>query len=157
MISTRTPSTPRKVKPKKASSAEVEAEAPTKPVRTPLTAKELRHFRGLLLLKRAEIIGDLSAMEAAALEAGGNLSHLPIHMADVGSDTYDQDFNLGLAESERVRLREIDDALQRIEDKTYGICQKTGNPIPKARLNAKPWAKYTIEAARQIEEEEARR
>ena len=48
-------------------------------------------------------------------------------------------------------LREIDEALQRIVDRTYGICQMTGKPIPKARLEAKPWAKYTIEAARQLE------
>jgi RNA polymerase-binding transcription factor DksA len=74
-------------------------------------------------------------------------------MADIGSDTYDQDFMLGLAESERRRIREIDEALQRIEDKTYGVCQMTGKQIPKARLNAKPWARYTVEAARLIEEQ----
>jgi RNA polymerase-binding transcription factor DksA len=76
---------------------------------------------------------------------------MPIHMADIGTDTYDQDFMLGLAEAERRRLREIDAALGRIEDRTYGVCQMTGKPIPKARLNAKPWARYTIEAAREIE------
>jgi RNA polymerase-binding transcription factor DksA len=58
---------------------------------------------------------------------------------------------LSLAEAERRGLREIDEALQRIEERTYGICQMTGKPIPKARLKAKPWAKYTIEAAREIE------
>jgi DnaK suppressor protein len=72
-------------------------------------------------------------------------------MADIGTDTYDQDFMLGLAESERRRLREIDWALARIADRTYGVCQMTGKQIPKARLNAKPWARYTIEAAREIE------
>ena len=56
-----------------------------------------------------------------------------------------------LTETERQRLREVDDALRRIEIKTYGICQLTGKPIPKARLKAKPWAKYTIESARQME------
>ena len=56
-----------------------------------------------------------------------------------------------LAEAERRRLREIDAALARIEDRTYGVCQMTDKPIPKARLNAKPWARYTIEAAREIE------
>ncbi len=76
---------------------------------------------------------------------------MPIHMADIGTDTYDQDFILGLAETERQGLREIDEALQRIESRTFGICQMTGKPIPKARLNAKPWAKYTIEAAREVE------
>ena len=123
-----------------------------KPLKTKLNRKDLGHYRTLLLLKRAELVGDLSAMEAQALQAnGGKTSHMPIHMADVGSDTFDQDFMLGMAENERQRLREIDAALKRIEDKTYGICQMTEKVIPRTRLNAKPWARYTIEAARQIE------
>jgi len=123
-----------------------------KPVKTKLPKRDLDRFRNLLLIKRAEQLGDLDAMEAEALRSGGgNLSHMPIHMADIGTDAYDQDFMLGLAESERQLIREIDEALQRIEDRTYGICLMTGKPIPKARLNAKPWAKYTIEAARMIE------
>ncbi len=127
-------------------------EKPVKLLKTKLTKKQLNHYRGLLLIKRAELVGDLSAMEAAALRSsGGELSHMPIHMADIGSDTYDQDFTLGLAENERQHLREIDEALQRIEDRTYGVCQMTGKDIPKARLEAKPWAKYTIEAARIVE------
>lgn len=123
-----------------------------KPVKTKLGKTELDHYRELLLNQRADLVGDLSAMEAQALQAGaGNPSHMPNHMADVGTDTFDQDFMLGLAETERLRLREIDEALKRIEDKTYGVCQMTGKPIPKARLNAKPWARYTIEAALEIE------
>ncbi len=91
-------------------------------------------------------------MEEQALQStGGNLSHMPIHMADIGTDTYDQDFMLGLAETERKLLREIDDALVRIENRTYGVCMMTGKQIPRARLNAKPWARYTIEAAREVE------
>ncbi len=126
--------------------------ASQEPVKTKLSRKELNHYRHLLLIKRGELVGDLSAMEAEALRSdGGSLSHMPIHMADIGTDTFDQDFMLGLAETERQRLREIDEALGRIEDGTYGICQMTNKPIPKARLNAKPWAKYTVEAARELE------
>ena len=125
---------------------------PVGSIKTKLSRKELNHYRDLLLLKRRELVGDLHAMENEALRSGGgNLSHMPIHMADIGTDTYDQDFMLGLAAAERDQLREIDAALQRIEDRTYGVCQLTGKPIPKARLDAKPWAKYTIEAARQME------
>lgn len=125
---------------------------PTKPRKTKLTKKQLDEYRAQLLRKRSELLGDLNAMEKQALQStGGTLSHMPIHMADIGTDTYDQDFILGLAETERQGLREIDEALQRIEARTYGICQMTGKPIPKARLDAKPWAKYTIEAAREIE------
>jgi len=123
-----------------------------KPIKTKMKKKELDHFRELLLDRRRELVGDLSAMEQQALQSTkSGVSHMPIHMADIGTDTYDQDFMLGLAESERRRLREIDAALMRIEDRTYGVCQMTGKPIPKARLNAKPWARYTIEAAREIE------
>jgi RNA polymerase-binding protein DksA len=121
-------------------------------IKTTLSRKELNHYRELLLLKRRELIGDLDAMENQALRSGGgNLSHMPIHMADIGSDTYDQDFMLGLAEAERRHLREIDESLQRIEDRTYGVCQLTGQPIPTSRLDAKPWAKHTVEAARKLE------
>ncbi len=124
----------------------------TKPLKTKLAKKQLNEFRTLLLRKRSELLGDLNSMEKQALQStGGTISHMPIHMADIGTDTYDQDFILGLAETERQGLREIDEALQRIETRTFGSCQMTGKPIPKARLNAKPWAKYTIEAARKIE------
>jgi RNA polymerase-binding protein DksA len=126
--------------------------AKQKPIKTKLKKKDLDHYRELLLERRRELVGDLSAMEQQALQAtSSNVSHMPIHMADIGTDTYDQDFMLGLAENERRRLREINAALVRIEDRTYGVCQMTGKVIPKARLNAKPWARYTIEAARQIE------
>ena len=135
-----------------AETAAAEDAIPIKSIKTKLSKKELNHYRDLLLLKRRELVGDLHAMENEALRSGGgNLSHMPIHMADIGTDTYDQDFMLGLAANERNQLREIDAALARIEDRSYGVCQLTGKPIPKARLDAKPWAKYTIEAARQME------
>jgi len=87
---------------------------------------------------------------------GGNLSSLPTHMADVGTDNFEHEFTLGLLESEQALLREIDEQLVRIEEKTYGICMGTGQPIPKARLRAKPWAKYTVEFTRMLEKGLAR-
>jgi RNA polymerase-binding transcription factor DksA len=121
-------------------------------IKSKLSRKELDHYSELLLVKRAEILGLVTGMEQEALRSsGGNLSHMPIHMADIGSDTADQDFALNLAEKERETLAEIDAALQRIDDGCFGVCQATGKPIPKARLDAKPWAKYTIEAARLVE------
>ena len=130
----------------------VPAPASTKTIKTKLGRKELNEYRTQLLIQRAELVGDLTAMEAQALRSGaGNPSHMPIHMADVGTDTFDQDFMLGMAETERRRLREIDAALKRIEDRTYGVCEMSGKPIPKARLSAKPWARYTIESAREVE------
>ncbi len=127
-------------------------EKPAKKIKTKLTRKQLNYYRNLLLLKRAEIVGDLTAMEAEALRSNaGSISHMPIHMADLGTDTFDQDFMLGLAETEREMIREIDRALLRIQDRTYGVCEATGQPISKARLEAKPWATYSITAKRQLE------
>ena len=77
---------------------------------------------------------------------------MPIHMADIGTDNYEQEFTLGLMDSERKLLREIIDALGRIENKTYGICEGTEKPIAKARIEAQPWARYSIEYARMIEQ-----
>lgn len=116
-----------------------------------LTAKQLRYFRDLLFRRRAEIVGDVQSLENEALRgnSSGELSHMPMHMADAGSDTYDQEFTLRLAASERKMLAEIDAALERIDSKTYGICEVTGRQISHARLEAKPWARLCIEAARQ--------
>ncbi len=120
-------------------------------VKTGLTAKDLRYFRQLLLDRRAEIIGDVQGLEASRTGSSGDISHMPLHMADVGSDNYEQEFTLGLMEYERKIIIEIDAALQRIEDKTYGVCIDSGQPIGRPRLEAKPWAKYCIEVARERE------
>jgi len=79
------------------------------------------------------------------------VSSMPTHMADIGSDNWEQEFTLGLIENERSLIREIDEALDRIRNRTYGICLGTNKIIHKARLRAKPWAKYCIEYARKRE------
>jgi DnaK suppressor protein len=118
-----------------------------------LLTKELEHFRDLLIEKRHEIVGDMSSMEREALRSGSgsNLSTLPIHMADMGTDNYEQEFTLGLVEKDRNLLREINNALAKIQNGAYGICEGTGKPIAKARLEAQPWARFSIEYARKIE------
>ena len=124
-----------------------------------LNWRELEHFRELLLLKRREIVGDMSSMEHEALRSatGSNLSNLPIHMADMGTDNYEQEFTLGLVEKDRQLLREINSGLAKIQNGTYGLCEGTGKPISKARLEAQPWAKYGIEHARELEKGGVRR
>jgi RNA polymerase-binding protein DksA len=122
-----------------------------------LTASEIESFRKMLLEKRKEILGNVNTMGDEALkksrqESSGDLSSMPIHMADIGSDNFEQEFALGLMDSERKMIHEIDDALQRIEDGSYGICENTDQPIPKARLKAQPWAKYCVEYARKLEQ-----
>ncbi len=116
-----------------------------------LTKSDLDRFREQLLEKRRELIGDVGSMENEAFKGGQNLSNMPMHMADVGTDNFEQEFTLGLIESERQLLREIQEALARIEDGTFGICVATGAAIGKPRLDAKPWAKYSIEYTRMLE------
>lgn len=121
--------------------------------KSPLTKKQLAKFREILLAKWREIVGDVESMESEALTGGGSgsLSHLPQHMADQGSDTYEQTLNLDLAQSQRVLLAEIAAALQRIDEGTYGICEVTGREIGLERLEYNPWARHSIEAARRLE------
>lgn len=122
-----------------------------------LSAAEVQYFREMLLQKRREILQNVQEIEGetlrkSRLDASGDLSSMPIHMADLGTDNYQQEFSLGLMDSERRLLVEIDDALNRIAAGTYGICEGTGKPIPKARLEAQPWARYCVEYARMVEE-----
>jgi RNA polymerase-binding transcription factor DksA len=74
------------------------------------------------------------------------------HMADAGTDSYDRDFALSMLSSDQNALYEIDEAIERLEDGSYGRCELTGKPIPRERLEAIPWARFTIEAERQLEE-----
>ena len=96
---------------------------------------------------------DFSAIDLATLNAAQGAIVAAIRQRCC---QWEQDFTLGLIANERQLVREIDEALQRIEDKTFGVCQMTGKPISKARLDAKPWAKYTIEAERIAESSGAR-
>ncbi len=125
----------------------------TKLTKTPFRKRELDKFKEILRLKRAQVTGDVTDMETEALigRGSGSLSKLPQHMADAGSDTYDQSLNLDLAAGQRKLLKEIDDALARIENRTYGICELLGKPISKERLENTPWARYSIEGARRKE------
>lgn len=121
-----------------------------------LNAKGLERFKQLLLQKRRELISDVNEIENEALkksrlDASGDLSSMPIHMADLGTDNYEQEFALGLVNSERALLEEINAALERVENGTYGICEGTNKPITVARLEARPWAKYSVEYARKLE------
>ena len=123
---------------------------------SPLTAAELEEFRNLLLQRRRELLSSVSQMRAEALEknsqeAAGNLSKFPTSPADLGSDNYELEFTLSLLESERDLLREIDDALDRIDRGVYGICEGTGEPIPRTRLKFEPWTRYTVEYAGLLE------
>jgi RNA polymerase-binding protein DksA len=123
--------------------------AKPKRVASGLGVRDLQHFADLLREKRREIVGDMHSMEGEALRSGTpGLSTLPVHMADMGTDSYEQEFTLGLVERDRTLLREINHALAKIAAGTYGICEETGEPIGKPRLEFQPWARHSIEYAR---------
>jgi RNA polymerase-binding transcription factor DksA len=121
--------------------------------KSPLSREQLDRFREILVQKRIELVGDVSNMEEEALRGGGSgsLSHVPQHMAEQGSEAYDQSLSLDLAAADRRLIKEIDDAIIRIDTGTFGICEYTGKPIRLERLNELPWARYSIEAARELE------
>jgi DnaK suppressor protein len=117
-----------------------------------LTASEIKEFKALLLEKLDEILDNVFCMEQETLKKDRtDLSNIPFHMADAGTDTYELENTLGLMDNERKLIMEIQDALGRIEDGTYGICEGNNEPIPKERLRAIPWARYCVSCASMLE------
>jgi DnaK suppressor protein len=115
------------------------------------TSKQLEKYRQLLLDKRRELVGDVGSMEENIFQGSGELSSMPMHLADIGSDNFEQEFSLGLmAEEKKIRV-EIDHALKRTEDGSYGICEGLGIPIEQPRLEAIPWTRYSLEYAKKVE------
>ena len=125
-----------------------------------LDAADRTRIREILLKLREAIMKNVSRLEDDTLktsrkDAAGDLSSVPYHMADLASDNYDQEFALGLIENEGAELREIDAALQRLHDGTFGICDVCAKPISKKRLTAIPYAKLCVECKNQEEQEQA--
>jgi len=118
---------------------------------------ELNEYKERLLGLRARMSGDVNQLRENSLrksrsEANGDLSSMPIHMADIGSDNYEQEFSLSLMENEGVALAKIDACLERIENGTYGACEECGAKIPKTRLSAIPYATLCVKCASQQEQ-----
>jgi DnaK suppressor protein len=128
-----------------------EEERPVVSGKSPFGKRELAQFRQVLIRKRAELVGDVSQMENEALQGNAGTTSVPQHMAEQGSDTYDQSLALDIAAADRKLIKEIDDAIKRIDEGTFGICELTGKPIKTERLEELPWARYSIEAARELE------
>lgn len=113
---------------------------------------EAKEFKDLLLNLRDRLRGDVNGLADAALrktrsEASGDLSSMPIHMADVGSDNFEQEFTLHLMENDEETLAQINAALERIEEGVYGVCSECEKKIPKARLQAIPFTSMCVKCA----------
>lgn len=107
-----------------------------------------------LLQLREQLVKQMNGL---AQESAQEMAGYSLHMADSGTDNFDRDFALSLLSSDQDAIYEIDEALKRIDRKTYGICELTGKQIPKARLEAIPWTRFTVEAQAQLEREGALR
>lgn len=120
--------------------------------------KDLDEFRVMLQHLRARLRGDVAHITSGALDGGGE-SKSPTHMAELGTETFEQDFSLGVMERDQGQLEEIDNALKRIEQGTYGLCESclaegkapSRSVIPKTRLKAVPFAKECVACARKHE------
>lgn len=96
-------------------------------------------------------------MNGLAKESAQEMAGYSLHMADSGTDNFDRDFALSLLSSDQDAIYEIEEALKRIERNTYGVCELTGKPIPRSRLEAIPWTRFTVQAQAQLEREGALR
>jgi len=121
-----------------------------------LKTDELESYRQLLRAIRARLRGDLDQLTDETLhrtspESSGNLSNMPLHMADIGSENYDQEFDLSLIENSQITLDQVQEALARVEAGTFGECIACSEPIAKPRLQAIPYTPHCIGCARKLE------
>ena len=118
--------------------------------------EEFAQFKKLLLSLREKLVGNVDSMQGEALkrsrqDASGDLSNVPIHMADVGTDNYERELMIELIENGEESLRNIDTALEKIEEGTFGICESCEKKINKERLKAVPYASLCIDCTRKEE------
>lgn len=122
--------------------------------------KFLTYFRSLLQLHEEVLEGlhrhSEETLRRSSKEDSGDLSSYGQHMADAGTESYERDFALSLVSSEQEALYEIDEALRRIREGTYGICEITGKPISRERLRAVPFTRYSVEGQREVEKRQTR-
>lgn len=108
---------------------------------------ELKEFHKKLLALRARLTGEVVHLSDEAFNSHGD-SAQPNHMAELGSNIHEQDVTIQMLQSEGNILSEIEAAIKRVENGTFGVCEMSGKPIPKARLNAIPWTRYRVECAK---------
>lgn len=110
-----------------------------------ISGANLEALKRLLQKRRVIVCGDADTLELETNGSNGELSSVPFHMADVGSENYEREFSLGILENEEQEIREIDEALARIANGTFGVCESCDKPIPVARLKALPYARMCVE------------
>ena len=118
-----------------------------------LTEQEIQNYRNVLAAMLTGLSSHVTEMADKALQSdSGELSKVPLHLADAGTDNFEQEFSLSLAEAGSQSLPLIEAAIKRIADGTYGICEECGVNIPRARLNAVPFAHLCVKCASELEQ-----
>jgi RNA polymerase-binding transcription factor DksA len=122
-----------------------------------MTKADLETYRETLLALRNRLTGDVShladeALRARGGEASGSLSNAPLHMADLGTDNFEQEFTLSLLQNQEQALKEITEALERIRQGSFGRCEECDGAIPKARLQALPYTRHCVACARKLQQ-----
>jgi len=118
-------------------------------VKNKLAKKEIAGFKKIVLKRKEEILDEIKHISEDTLkktqkDASGDISGYTYHMADVATDSYDREFSLGLASNERKLLYELEDAVKKIEDGTFGICEECKSLITRTRLKAVPYARLCV-------------
>ncbi|MFH0827927.1 MAG: TraR/DksA family transcriptional regulator [Candidatus Omnitrophota bacterium] len=121
-----------------------------------LNKKDLAEYKKLITKRKNEVMDSISRISEDTLkksqkDASGDISGYAFHMADVATDNYDREFSLGLASNDRKFLYELEDALKRIEEGTFGICEECKSPVTKARLMALPYARLCLDCQQKRE------
>ena len=125
-----------------------------------LNEEDLKYFEKRLLDQRARIMGEMGHLESTILKvnprdsAGDVSGSYSFHMADAGTDSMEREISFDIASKEGRLLREIDDALRRIYNGVFGICEVSGKVIARARLEALPWARYTVQEQENMEKQQ---
>lgn len=114
-----------------------------------LTKKQLDYFKEKLLSEKQKVLEEMDELQQSNLkqsisDSAGEISRYSYHLGDVASLSYGREFSMGLAERQQKYLEQIDEALQRIEEGSYGVCKVTGELIPVERLEEVPVAKYSV-------------
>jgi len=129
---------------------------PAKKLKAKNNTQKWELYKKLLLKIKEETTNDIKQMSSANAssqkDASGDISGHALHMADVATDMYDREFNLGLASNDRELLYRIDEALKRLADNTFGACRECDKPIPLARLKAIPYAETCLKCQEKLEQ-----
>ena len=125
-----------------------------------LSKEQLKQMRQLLITERAKLASEIRSIahdaSTSPRDASGDLSAYTIHMADMAADTYERELSMNIVSSEQEILYQVDDALKRLDEGAYGVCQQCNKPITMSRLKAVPYASMCIECQRSEEKKQKR-